>query len=151
MDKLEVLKKSDLFGGLDNDQLSQVEKLCTPEVFELGKTICRQDERLDKLYIIEEGLVGICLELGPTTRRQIQTAADFETFGWSAIMPPRRNSATSVALEKTRVLVCNGQGLLDLCLSNPKVGFEIQRGLVRVVLERLDHAYTQLMGVTCEV
>ncbi|PQP32744.1 hypothetical protein C6A36_02865, partial [Desulfobacteraceae bacterium SEEP-SAG10] len=59
--------------------------------------------------------------------------------------------ATTVAIEKTRVLAFHGQELLNLCLSNLEIGFEIQRGLLQVVLERLDHAYVQLMGVTCQI
>ncbi|MFH1002830.1 MAG: cyclic nucleotide-binding domain-containing protein [Chloroflexota bacterium] len=148
---LNVLKKADLFSGLDEAQIRQVEKFCTQEVYKAGDTICRQGRKLDKLYIIEDGLVGIFLELGPTTRRQILTAGNLEAFGWSAIIPGRRNSATDIALEETRVLACEGQQLLDLCISNPKIGFEIQRGIVRAVLGRLDHAYTQLMGVTCQI
>ncbi len=95
--------------------------------------------------------MGIFLELGPTTRRQIQAASDFDTFGWSALLPSRRTSATSVALEKTKVFACNGEELLNLCLSNHEICFEIQKGLLQTVMERLDHAYAQLMGVTCEV
>ena len=151
MNKIDVLKKADLFSGLDDAQLRQIEQFCTPEVYQAGEVICRQGRKLKTLYIIEDGLVGIFLELGPATRRQIQAAANLETFGWSAIIPGRRNSATDIALEETRVLACDGQQLLDLCVNDTEIGFEIQRGIVRAVLERLDHAYTQLMGVTCQV
>ena len=151
MNKLEVLEKSDLFGGLDNEQLSLVAELCTSEVFESGETICKQGKKLDKLYIIEDGLAGVFLELGPTTRRQIRASSRFETFGWSALLPSRRSGTTSVALERTKVLACDGQELVNLCRSNHDICFKVQGGLLQVVLGRLDNAYVQLMGVTCEV
>ena len=49
MDKLEVLRRSDVFHYLDDEDLKTVAEMCTEEVFEAGKTICRQDKESDKL------------------------------------------------------------------------------------------------------
>ena len=43
MNKLEVLKRSDLFRELNNEQLGVVEKMCTEEVYEPGEIIYRQN------------------------------------------------------------------------------------------------------------
>ena len=53
MDTIEVLRKSDLFRDLDDEQLKVVEKMATPCVFEPGTIIHRQDTKLDKDFCQE--------------------------------------------------------------------------------------------------
>lgn len=148
MDKLEVLRRSDIFHYLDDEDLKTVAEMCTTEVFEAGTIICRQDEEHNKLYVIEDGLVSIMLELGPTDKRQIQAASNYECVGWSASIPPFRTTSAAKALEKTKVFVFNGKELRNLVYTNPKLCAEIAGGVAYVISQRLRAAFTQLMGVT---
>ncbi len=148
MDTIEVLRKSDLFRGLNDEQLRVLEKMATPCVFEPGTIINKQDTKLDNVYLIEEGLVAIFLELGPLTERQLQAASNFETFGWSAMIEPHISTATAKAIEKTKALAFNGKELCDLCITQPELGCRISRAVARVVAARLHSAYNQLLGVT---
>jgi CRP-like cAMP-binding protein len=147
MDIIEVLRRSDIFHYIEEDELKLVEKMCTPKVFEAGTIICRQDREEENIYVIEEGLVSIILELGPMEKRQIQTAANFECFGWSATIPPFRCTSTVKALEKTRVLSFNGKELRNLIYTNPKLCAEVAGGVAYVISQRLRAAFSQLMGV----
>ena len=150
MNKLEVLKRSDLFRELTDKHLSLVEKMCTAEVFEPGAIIHRANTTVEKLYVIEDGLVAIIVEPGPLSHRQLQAASNFETFGWEAAIPPHLATATAKALEKTRVLAFKKQDLADFFCDNPKVGCIICQGISRVVTHRLQAAYMQLLGVTSQ-
>ena len=150
MDKLEILERSDLFRELKDKQISLIGKLCTAEVYEAGTIIHRANTMIDKLYIVEEGLVGIILEPGPLSHRQLQAVCNFETFGWEALIPPHLATATAKALEKTKVLAFNGKELCDLCQSTPDVGCPICQGVARVVAHRLHAAYMQCLGVTAQ-
>lgn len=148
MDRIEVLRRSDVFHYLNEDELRVVEKMCTPEVFEAGTIICKQDREEEKIYVIEEGLVSILLELGPTDRRQIQAASNFECVGWSATIPPFRCAATVKTLERTKMLAFKGKELRNLVYTNPKLCAEIAGGIAYVISQRLRTAFTQLMGCT---
>jgi CRP-like cAMP-binding protein len=148
MEVKEVLKRSDVFHYLADKELEAMAKMCSPEIFEAGAIICKQDKDEENIYIIEEGLVSILLELGPTEKRQIQTASNFECIGWSATIPPFRCTATVKALEKTKTLVFNGKELRNLIYTNPKLCAEIAGGVAFVISQRLRAAFTQLMGVT---
>ncbi len=147
MDKLEVLRRSDVFHYLDDEDLKTVAEMCTAQVFEAGKTILRQDKENVELYVIEDGLVSVLLELGPTDKRQIQAAANYECFGWSASIPPYRCVCTVKSLEKTKVLVFNGKELRNLVYTNPKLCAGIAGGVAYVISQRLRAAFSQLMGV----
>jgi len=147
MERIEVLKRSDIFHYLDENELRVIEKMCTPEVFEAGTTICKQDREENKIYVIEEGLVSILLELGPTDKRQIQAASNFECIGWSATVPPFHCTATAKALERTKALSFDGKELRNLIYTNPKLCAEIAGGVAYVISQRLRASFTQLMGV----
>jgi len=150
MDKLEVLKRSDLFHELNDEQLGLVAEMCTREVYEPGTIFHRQNQILDKLYVIEEGLVGIIFEPGPLSQRQLQAACNFETFGWSALIPPHQSTATVKAIERTKVLAFNRQDVINLCCANPEVGCVLYRAIARVIANRLKSAFMQLLGVTSQ-
>ena len=148
METIEVLRKSDLFRGLNDEQLRILEKMATPCVFEPGTIIHKQGAKLDNVYLIEEGLVAIFLELGPLSEYQLQAASNFEFFGWSAMIEPHISTATAKAIEKTKVLSFNGKKLCDLCLTKPELGCKIGRAVAHVLATRLHSAYNQLLGVT---
>jgi len=150
MDIPEVLRKCELFRELDDEQLSVVEKMCTPMLFQSGEVLGKQGKKNELLYVIEEGLVGIFVETGPLSQRQVQAASNYDVVGWSAVILPHIYLATGRALEKTKALVFNGQALCELCESNPGMGCKICRGVARVVASRLHHAYNQLLGVTSQ-
>ncbi len=146
--KIQVLKKCDLFRNLNDVQLGEIEKMCTQEIFEPGTIICKQDKKGEKTYVVEDGLVGIILEVGPLSQRQVQSASKYDVFGWSAMIEPFRYTATVKAIKKTTALAFNGKNLHDLYISQPEISCLISRGLISVVARRLHEAYTQLVGVT---
>jgi CRP-like cAMP-binding protein len=149
MEKIEVLKRSDLFRELDNEQLKMVAEIGSDQVFDAGIIIYKQGSSAEEIHVIEEGLVGIILEVGPLAQRQVQAAANFESFGWSAMIPPYTRTATVKALEQTKVIVFNGRELTAFCTAHcGEVGFKIMQAVARVIAERLRQAYIQLLGVT---
>lgn len=150
MDKLEILKKSDLFHELTGAQLRLIEKVCTEETFEAGSIICKQGKKLDKIYIVMNGLVGIVREVGPLFERQIQSASKFESVGWSGVIEPHICTATIKALKKTTVLAINAEKLRNLFTTMPEIGCKVYKAIAYVVAERLTHAFTQLLGVTSQ-
>ena len=150
MTKLEVLKRTPFVRELDDEQLNIVADMCHSEVFEAGESLCKQGRTLEKLYLIEDGLVGIYLELGPMNQRQLQSASNFEVVGWEGMLPPYRSTSAVIAIETTKVLVFNGQELVNLCQTHPMIGCKVHRGLASVIAVRLHHAFAQLMGVTVQ-
>jgi len=150
MTKLEILKKCSLTSGLSDEHLSGIADMCDEETFEIGEHLGRQGRLLEKVYIIEDGLVGIYLELGPMSKRQLQAASNFEAVCWEAMISPYRSTSTGIAIETTKVLAFNGEELLNLCFTNPGLGCRLGQGLASVVQSRLNSAYSQLMGVAAQ-
>jgi CRP-like cAMP-binding protein len=148
MSKSNVLKKCALFQKLNDQQLNVIESMCTVETFEPGTVICKQEKKGDKVYVIEEGLVGIMLDVGPLAQLQVQSASKYEVFGWSAMIEPFMYTATVKAIKKTTALAFDGKQLDGLDNKQPEISCLVSRGLISVVAKRLNEAYTQLVGVT---
>ena len=150
MTKLEVLKRCPFVRELNDEQLRVMAEKCHEETFEVGETLGKQGRTQGSIYLIEEGLVGIYLEVGPMSTRLLQSASNFEIVCWSAMLPPYRCSATAKAIETTKVLTFDGQELVNLCETDPIIGCKVHRGLASVIAVRLHNAFTQLMGVTVQ-
>jgi len=150
MTKLEVLKKCPFVRELDDVQLKIIAEIGFEEVYEVGDSLCKQGRTQEKLFLIVDGLVGLYLEMGPMTHRQLQAASNLEVIAWSALIPPYRSHTTVKALETTRVLAFNGKELAGLCEAHPMIGSRVHRGLASVIAGRLERAFTQLMGVTAQ-
>ncbi len=58
MDKLKILRESELFRSLNEHQLKAVSEMCVEKDFEAGAVICKQGCREEKLHVIANGVVG---------------------------------------------------------------------------------------------
>jgi CRP-like cAMP-binding protein len=150
MAKFDVLKRCSLLRDMSDEQLKTIAKLAKEETYEVGELLIKQGRTVEKLFLIEDGLVGIYLELGPITHRLLQTASEFEVVGWTSMLPPYRARATAKAIETTKALAFSAKGLIALCEKNPEIGNEIYRGLATLIALRLGSAFIQLMGVTSQ-
>jgi len=150
MAKFEVLKRCSLVRDLSDEQLKTIAKLAKEETYEVGELLIKQGRTVEKLFLIEDGLVGIYLELGPITHRLLQSASEFEMVGWTSMLPPYRARATAKAIETTKALAFSAKGLIALCEKNPEIGNEIYRSLATLIALRLNNAFVQLMGGTSQ-
>ena len=150
MDRSEVIKRSEFFHDLDDKELDAIVKISKSEEFEPGAIICRQNQQSDKIYLIEDGLVGIILEVGPMSQRQVQAASNYKVFGWSALIPPYTRTSTAKAIERTKVLSWDKKDLDALFCLDHDLSYKVNAAIARVVATRLREAYHQLLGCTSQ-
>ena len=150
MDRIAVLKKSDLFANLNESELRLVDAIAHAKQVEPGAIVCKQGKVEENIYIVENGDVAILLEIGPMSNRQVQAASTFESCGWSAMVEPFICTATVKATVKTDLLYFRGSDLRKLCNVHPEIGVKIYLAVARVVAARLRQAYDQLLGLACQ-
>ena len=150
MDKLEVLRKSDIFQLLDENELKEVAEMCREAVFESGDIILKQNADSETLYVIADGLVSINLELGPLDIRQIQAASNYQCVGWTSTIPPYKALGTLKAIERTKVLAFSGKHMRALVYTKPALTAKIAGGIAQLIAARLQRAYEQCLGITYE-
>lgn len=148
MDKLAVLKKSELFANLDDAELGILETITDFQEVPVGTFICKQGQQENKIYIVENGSMAIILELTPLSHHQVQAVSNYETFGWSSMVEPYICTASVKATVTSNLLTIDAERLRVFCNNRPNTGCKIYRSVARIVAKRLREAYVQLLGVS---
>jgi CRP-like cAMP-binding protein len=108
------------------------------ESFPEGKTIFRQGDEANHLYILVEGMVDLSVKTGEkfdflTSKVEKEGAA----FGIPSLIEPFRYNVTTTCLKPSKVLVINaGRVKMDM-EKDPRMGMEIMKKLASIYFYRL--------------
>jgi len=133
------LKKTELFRTLDESQLSALLSHSSVESFPEGKTIFRQGDEANHLYLLIEGRIDLSFKTGEkidflTSKIEKEGAA----FGVPSLIEPFRYNLTATCLNPSKVFVIDA-GRFKLEMENdPKMGMEIMKKLVSIYFNRLN-------------
>jgi len=146
-DKRGLIKSSQLFWGLSEDQIDELVPLCEEQSFDAGLRIITEGDEADSFYIIEQGKVALEMEIriGSRTRRQavIDVLGSNEVFGWPALSDKPVHDNSAIAIENSKLLVFNGDQVRALCDKDPKLGHRV----TQEVSDRLSKAKRTLAHV----
>ena len=141
---LQTLKRCELFIGLNDQDLDKVANLSSwrRHTYKAGDYIFKENSAAEDFHILEEGAVNLCLSVyysktKNVTQTQVDTITQGNVFGWSALVAPRFLTMSAIAIEPTSVLMVNGEQLMELMDREPALGYEIMKGIVRVLSLRL--------------
>ncbi len=139
----QVLGKCQLFIALTDADLEKIASLAVDKEYEAGTTIFQEGGSADEFFVLQEGKVAVqmTLPIAPTQmgrRITVDVVTKNEVLGWSAIVEPYIYTLAAVCLQKTKVLAINGIKLRSLLRDNHHIGYEVMRGLIKVVASRLD-------------
>jgi CRP-like cAMP-binding protein len=135
----EWLKKTELFGSLNESHLNTILSRSSVESFPEGKTIFRQGEEAIRLYILIEGMVNLTVKT--------QEQADFMTseiekegaaFGIPSLIEPFRYNVTATCLKPSRVLTIEADHLMKKMDEDPRMGMEVMKKLASIYFNRLN-------------
>lgn len=137
------LTACELFGGLTPDELAQIAAIAQKQTYEPGELICVEQERADRLFILDQGRVQLNIHLrsslepdGEVTLEEVQPGC---VFGWSSLVKQRRFTASARALEPVSVIVVGADDLNELFDRNAHIGFVVVKQLAEVIASRLRH------------
>jgi CRP-like cAMP-binding protein len=103
----------------------------------------KEGDFADYLYILEEGKI----ELAIKGDKQLSFSMDKtgSIFGWSALVEPRRYTATAECAKESKVIKVDADRLMRTFQKHPAEGLAIMRRLAGVVAERLMKSYQELI------
>ena len=135
----EWLKKTELFGNLNESQLNAILSRSSIESFPEGKTIFRQGDEANYLYILIEGILDLSVKTGEkfdflTSKVEKEGTA----FGIPSLIEPFRYNVTAKYLKPSKVLVINAGRLKMDMEKDPTMGMEIMKKLVSIYFNRLN-------------
>ena len=138
----QVLRESLVFSTLSDAELEKVLSLVLEKQYEAGTTLFQEGDSAAELLILQEGKVTLQMTIPKgqaqgSRRITVDVVPRNEVVGWSAIVEPYVYTLTAVCLQNVKALSISGIRLRNLLQDNPKIGFEILGGFIKVVASRL--------------
>ena len=113
--------------GLEPRYLKLIVECASRETFTPGQFLCRDNEEARKFYLIHHGRVAVEIYRPRRGAVTIQTLGEGEGLGWLWFDRPYHWHLDARALDLTRVISLDVQGLLDTCNRDHDFGYELMR------------------------
>ena len=127
------LSRVALFAGLDSAARGLLEEALRRRAFPAGEVIFHQDDPGDRLYIVLDGRVKICLISEDGREATLAILEQGECFGEMAVLTGAPRSATAIALEDSETLYLRRDDFLGVLHARPSVAV----GLLELLSQRL--------------
>ncbi|MFC1879808.1 cyclic nucleotide-binding domain-containing protein, partial [Chloroflexota bacterium] len=126
-----VLQGVDLFGGLSDQELEKVAKICKHRQFEKNEIIAQQGEIGNELFIIIDGFVEVVLgERAGNAARVVVSMGGGQIIGEMALLDQGPRSASIRATsDPTTVQVIQRDNFEELCQRDTNIGYIVMRNL----------------------
>ncbi len=134
------LKGFSLFDGLGEGELAEVAKLCSERMYEDGSVIFTIGGSATDIYLLKSGKVDIQIEFkiyDYEMMATIYTVGKGEIFGWSALVPPHRLTASARCQGRSDVIMINGKELMEFLDRNRGAGYVVMKNLCALISSRL--------------
>mgnify|MGYP005851673957 FL=1 len=136
----EILKSFSLFRGLTQKELAKIAGLCRERTYEGGSVIFTIGGSATDVYLLRTGKVDIQIEFKIyeyETVATIYTVGEGEIFGWSALVPPHRLTASARCEGKADVIMINGKDLMEFLEKDRRIGYVVMKNLSALISSRL--------------
>ena len=139
----ELLRECVLFAELSDSELDRVAALAVEKEYQAGSTVFAAGDPAEELFVLKEGRMAVQMTL-PGERGQagrkitVDVVTRHEVAGWSAIMEPYMYTFTALCLQRTVALAINGEKLMSLLWDNPRMGYEVMKGLSKALAAALN-------------
>jgi len=144
---VESVPIAEIFSGLTEKQRDKIRKLGRVETYEQNAVIGKEGSESRKLYLVEKGQVAVQSELGKGMRIPITVVSEGQAFGWSALVPSYKLTATVTAASKTQVLAIEREPLLSLMKDDPPVGCTMMQNIAGIIASRLRNLELEMVGL----
>ena len=144
---VETLKKLDVFDGLNKTELEAVQGIAREEDFPRGTVIFNENEEAKSLFVLLQGNVAIQFEVGRNRQAIVHSVSSGQAFGWSALVPPHRFTASAKCVNKCKVVAVDTGGLRRLLDMDCHMGFVLMEKLSELVSARLRDTRMQLISM----
>ena len=148
----ELLKRSQVFAGLDEDQLDRVHALAEAASFAEDEVIVEEDKQGVECYFVVSGRVDIIVRspFGNASQKIAQIKRG-EMFGELSLVDGFLRSATAKASDPVSALRFSNAKLEELMDNDPRIGFTIMRNLANVLSSRIRNTNMKLRNALSDI
>jgi CRP/FNR family transcriptional regulator, cyclic AMP receptor protein len=130
---VDVLRRTDLFGGLTDDDLHTLAGAARTRNFRRGQYLWYQGDPGDTLLVVCDGRLKVVLGSEEGEEALLVSVGSCEVIGELAVLDGARRSASVIAVEPTTALVLTRATVFDAMARHPSVLDAMLRSLGRLV------------------
>jgi CRP-like cAMP-binding protein len=136
------IQELELFQRIPSHIINEIAEFTVEEEYSTDQVLFRQGQDAEYLYLLLDGQVAIIVEGEGKVVFPITEPGSI--FGWSALVEPRKYTASAEFAMDSKVLKLDGERLLRLFERFPAEGLLIMRRLAGVIAARLLDSYQRL-------
>ena len=122
----EMLQKTPLWAGLDEQDLRLVVKSSKEQNFQSGQTVVRAGDPGEEFYLIVDGEVEV-----KSGGRTIARLGPGQFFGEMSVLDNQPRSADVITMKTSRILTLSGAAFKTLIVANPRIALKILHEFAR--------------------
>lgn len=125
METIQILKKSLLFSGLDDEHLAEVAVIAIKRTFAKGESLFNDGDVANGFYLLAEGSMKLC-KMSPDGREKVLHFVHAgETFAEAAFFGDGKYPAEAKAMEKGEALFFPREAFMGLLERNPRFSLNL--------------------------
>ena len=136
------IQELELFERIPSHIINEIAQFAVEEDHPAEHVLFREGEEADYLYLLEDGQLAITVEREKEIVFPITEPGSI--FGWSALVEPRKYTASAEFVLDSKVVKLEGERLLKIFERNPTEGLLIMRRLAGIIASRLMDSYQKL-------
>ena len=140
MEKIDILRRTDIFYDLTGPQLEMLASICEERVVRLGDIVFEENSQGDEMFVIARGAVEVLVDPsivgGPGAKKRgsmpvtIATLRSGQTFGEIALVDQGLRTASARCAEtETQLLAIQRNKFMKLCDTYPEMGYRVMRNI----------------------
>ena len=140
MEKIDILRRTDIFYDLTGAQLEMLASICEERSVKLGDIIFEENSQGDEMFVIARGAVEVLVDPsivgGPGAKKRgsmpvtIATLRGGQTFGEIALVDQGLRTASARCAEaETQLLAIKRNKFMKLCDTYPEMGYRVMRNI----------------------
>ena len=142
-----LLKEEPLFADLSSEQYRVISGCARNRRFDAGQYLFRENANADEFLVIRHGKVALEIVAPGQPPIVIATLHEGDVVGAAWLVPPYRWMYDARAMELTRAIGIDAGCLRDKCEADPKLGYEMMKLFLPVLVKGLHATQLQLLDV----
>mgnify|MGYP003394834626 CR=1 FL=1 len=148
METIEIIRKNELFKGLENNELETLAKLARLKKAPKNVFIIKEGEESREMYLVKQGKAEVMLNNDNGDQLILSTLNEGDIFGELSLLDDKPRSANVIALENCVLLVINKADFYEFLYKNNNASIQVIKYLCQKLrnTNRIAHSYA-LMDV----
>lgn len=142
-----MLAEHPFLAGMRPMHLERLSYYTRRGVFRPGARVFNEGGHANRFWLIRDGRIDLDTHLPGRPDAVVESLGAGTVLGWSWLFPPRTWHFGAVAREATRTVELDAAGVLQLCRSDPELGYQLTTRFMAVVVDRLQSTRTRLVDV----